>query len=104
VQHAFAARGQPLPGGGHVQQPKHRAAAGVRAVRALAGMIDGPADDVTQDVPAAVIDAKAPRRMGVAGGGDRQGDLSEFQVMQPCSKWSGRGRRGRGRRSCQGWR
>jgi hypothetical protein len=73
VQHAFAPGGQPVPGSGLVQQAEHRAAACICAVRALAGVIGGLAGDVTQDVPAAVIDARVARRIGVTGG---------FQVCQ----------------------
>jgi hypothetical protein len=73
VQHAIPAGGQPVPGGGLVQQAEHRAAACICTVRALAGVIGGLAGDVTQDVPAAVIEAQVARRIGVTSG---------FQVYQ----------------------
>jgi len=73
VDHAFAASGQRMAGRDLVQAAQYRAAACVRAVRALAGVIGRPAGDVTQDVPAAVIDAKKARRIGVTGG---------FQIRQ----------------------
>ena len=65
--------GEPVPGGGLMQQAEHRAAARICAVRTLAGVIGGLAGDVTQDVPAAVIDAQVARRIWITGG---------FQVCQ----------------------
>ena len=56
-----------------MQQAEHCAAACICAVRALAGVIGGLAGDVTQDVPAAVIDAQVARRIWITGG---------FQVCQ----------------------
>lgn len=68
MNHALPVGRQRMAGGSLVQPTKHRAAACVRAVRALAGVVGRPARDVTQDVPAAVIDAKKARRIGITGG------------------------------------
>jgi hypothetical protein len=60
------ARGEGVPGGEVVQFPEHRGAARVGAAGALAGVVGGPAGDVGQDVPAAVVDAEVTRRIRVA--------------------------------------
>ena len=88
-----------------MQIPEHHGPACVGAGRALAGMIGGPAGNVGQDVPAAVIDAKVTRRVRVArrfqvaeqprGGvtarvpdaADRATDAHDLAGGPPAGKW-----------------
>ena len=54
-----------MPGREVVQLAEHHRPASVSAVRPLTGMIGGPAGNVGQNVPAAIIDAQITRRIRV---------------------------------------